>query len=375
MRDFYWENSYQTFEVIGDAYGWYRMPQDYIYYTCMFTYCYGQGGYPYNAQKLVEDAINAADPDVNFANYDHDGNGWVDALFVVHAGPGAEATGNCCDIWSMKWQTSYTVCKDGVCMSTFAMEPETRGGGLVDIGVFCHEFGHVLGLPDLYDTDYSSEGLGDWSLMAGGSWNGGGATPAHLDGWCKKRLGFSDVQQLMSNQTDVEILQAETSPISYRLWTDGWPGSQYFLVENRQRVGFDRYLPGHGLLIYHVDESGSNSYEWCPGDPATPHYRVALEQADGQFDLEGCYGSPNEGDVGDPFPGWYDKRAFDDTTTPNSRNYYDNSTQVAVWNISDSDSAMYANMDVTWSRPGLYLHEFTLDDTTYGNGNGLPEPG
>ncbi len=375
MRDFYWENSYQTFELIGDVYGWYRMPQSYVAYVCTLGYQYGFGSYPYNAQKLVEDAINAADPYVNFANYDYNQDGWVDALFVVHAGEGAEATGDNCDIWSHRWVTSVVMTKDLVNMRDYAMEPERRGGSLVDVGVFCHEFGHVLGLPDLYDTDYSSEGLGNWSIMAGGSWNNGGRTPAHFDAWCKKTLGFSEVQQLMANQTNVEILQAETSPVSYRLWTSGGGGLEYFLVENRQKTGFDEYLPGPGLLIYHVDETGSNSSEWCPGDPATPHYKVALEQADGQFRLEGCYGSSNSGDPGDPFPGSYNKRSFDDTTTPSSRNYYDNSTQVAVWDISDSDSSIYANMDVTWSRPGLVLDQFVLNDTIYGNGNGVPEQG
>jgi M6 family metalloprotease-like protein len=378
MRDFYWENSYQTFELVGNAYGWFRMPRTYISYTCTLGCCYGISGcsYPYNAQRLVEDAINAADPYVNFANYDYNHDGWVDALFVVHAGLGAEQTGNCCHIWSHKSTINPPICKDGVCMQTYAMEPETRTSGLVDMGVFCHEFGHVLGLPDLYDTDNSSEGLGDWSLMAGGSWNGNGASPAHFDAWCKKRLAFSSVQQLATNQTDVEILQAETSPVSYRLWTSGVGGAQYFMVENRQKVGFDKALPGDGLLIYHVDESmTNNSGEWCPGDPATPHYKVALEQADGGFGLEGCYGSPGRGDGGDPFPGWSNKRAFDDTTIPSSRNYSGDQTQVAVWNISDSDSSMHANLDVTWSRPCLFLNDFLLNDTIYGNGNGLAEPG
>jgi M6 family metalloprotease-like protein len=376
MRDFYWENSYHTFELMGDVYGWYRMPQSYVAYACTLGYQNGFGSYPYNAQKLVEDAVNAADPYVNFADYDRDGNGFVDALFVVHAGPGAEETGDPCDIWSHRWVTHSYVYVDGVKVYDYSTEPEVRSGGaLVDMGVFCHEFGHVLGLPDLYDTDYSSEGLGNWSIMAGGSWNNGGRTPAHFDAWCKSQLGFSSVNPLSSNQTNVEILQAETSPVSYRLWTSGGGGSEYFLVENRQKTGFDAYLPGPGLLIYHVDETESNSSEWCPGDPPTPHYEVALEQADGRFQLEGCFGGPNTGDVGDPFPGSRNKRAFDDTTNPGSRDYYDNSTQVAVWNISDSDSAMYANMDVIWSRPGLFLNEFALDDSTYGNGNGVPDQG
>jgi M6 family metalloprotease-like protein len=374
MRDFYWENSYQTFELIGDVAGWFRMPQDYSYYTDGQS---GFGDYPNNAQRMVEDAVYAADSVVNFADYDTDGNGFVDALFVVHAGPGAEETGSGWQIWSHRWVTSYHVHLDGVIVHDYSTEPEIRiGSGLVDMGVFCHEFGHVLGLPDFYDYDYTSEGLGDWSLMAGGSWNNNGKTPAHFDAWGKKTLGWTTVNRLTSNQNDVEILQAESSPVSYRLWTYGNTGDEYFLIENRQKVGFDKSLPGHGLLIYHVDEDApSNSNEWCPGDPASPHYKVALEQADGQFELEGCFGFGSQGDSGDPFPGSTDKRAFDDTTTPNSRDYYDNPTQVAVWNISDSDSAMYANMDITWSRPCLFLDEFTMDDLVGGNGNGRPEEG
>ncbi|MFQ6031434.1 MAG: T9SS type A sorting domain-containing protein, partial [Candidatus Zixiibacteriota bacterium] len=227
-----------------------------------------------------------------------------------------------------------------------------------------------------YDRGYESEGLGDWSVMASGSYNNDGRTPAHHSAYCKYYLGWADVVQVQSNQTNVEILQAETSPVSYRLWTSGGGGPEYFLVENRQKTGFDSSLPSSGLLIYHVDvDKTTNDQEWCPGSPAYHHFKTALEQADGLFELEGCYSSPNEGDVGDPFPGFWDKRTFDDTSTLSSRDYYGNPTQVAVWNISGSDSAMYANMDVIWSRPALFLDEFTLDDTTYGNGNGLPEPG
>jgi M6 family metalloprotease-like protein len=376
MRDFFWENSYQGFEVIGDVVGWYRMPQDYVYYTCTVGEN-GFGTYPYNVQKLVEDAVAAADPFVDFADYDRDGNGFVDAVFVVHAGPGAEETGNDCHIWSHRWVTNGYLYVDGVKIFDYSMEPERRAGGtLVDIGVFCHEFGHVLGLPDLYDTDYSSSGLGRWSLMAGGSWNNSGRTPAHFDAWSKYKLGFVSVERLTSNETDVEIPQVETSPAVYRLWTSGALGSQYFLVENRQRTGFDTYIPGEGLLIYHVDEAKSgNTQEWCPGSPASMHYKVALEQADGFFGLEGCYGGATSGDGADPFPGSHNKRAFDDTSAVDSRDYYDNSTQVAAWNISDSDSVMYANLDVTWSRPGLSLDQFTMDDLAGGDGDGRPEGG
>jgi immune inhibitor A len=227
-------------------------------------------------------------------------------------------------------------------MFTYNMDPEIQSGGLVHMGFFAHEFGHTLGLSDLYDWDYSSAGLGDWSIMAHGSWNNDGKTPAHLDAWCKYKLGWIDVDTLTANLTHTEILQAETSPKAYRLWTSGGGGSQYFLVENRQKTSFDSYLPGEGLLIYHVDETVANNNN-------ENHYKVALEQADGNFDLEN---KVNRGDGGDPFPGWDNKRAFDDTTIPSSRDYGGGQTQVAVWNISDSDSSMHANMQVTYCFSG-----------------------
>jgi len=375
FRDYYLENSYGQHDPQGGVYGWVRAPQTYSYYTWGAS---GLGDLPHNAQQLVQDVLAATDPYVNFAEYDYDGNGWIDGLIVVHAGPGAEETGNDWHIWSHRWVINQQI-RDGVWISSYTMQPEVHANGsLIDIGVFCHEWGHDLGiLWEEYDRDYSSWGLGDWSVMATGCYNNGGKTPAHHSAYCKYFLGWTNVITVGSNQTNVEIIQAETSPVSYRLWTSGSVGSQFFMVENRQKTGFDSHLPGSGLLIYQVDvNKPGNDLEWCPGNPASSHFKTALEQADGDFKLEGCYGDSNQGDWGDPFPGYQNKPAFDDTTTPSSHDYYDDPTQVAVWNISDSDSMMYANMDILWSRPCLFLDSFIVDDSPPGgDGDGRPEGG
>jgi immune inhibitor A len=376
FRDYYRENSYGKHDPDGGEYGWVRAPQLYTYYT---NGTQGLDGYPHNAQKLVEDALYAADDSVDFSDYDYNHDGWIDGLIVVHAGPGAEETGSDWQIWSHDWSLPSLIILDGVKIKDYTMQPEKhKDGSFITIGVFCHEWGHFLGINwEEYDPDYSSEGLGDWSVMAKGCYNNNGRTPAHHSAFCKYYLGWSNTVVVGSNQTNAAILQAETSPISYRLWTSGGVGNQYFMVENRQKTGFDSSLPGSGLLIYYVDASvdAGNRYEWCPGDPATPHYKTALMQADGLYQLEGCNGTPNDGDGNDPFPGNLNKRAFDDTTSPNSHNYNTGSTQVAVWNVSDSDSIMYANLDVTWSRPCVFLDTFKLDDTAGGNGNGRAEAG
>ncbi len=332
LRDFYLENSYGALEITGEASGWYRMPHNYFYYSQNN----GFGSYPNNAQGLVVDAVQAADPYVDFSQYDGDNDGFVDALFVVHAGPGAEETGNPNQIWSHRWVLPSPLLVDGVYVYDYSMEPENGR-----VGVFVHELGHVFGLPDLYDTDYSSEGLGYWSVMAGGSWGNNGHTPVHFDAWSKVALGF--VQPTVVNGTleDVPLARVEDAPVIYKIWRQNQSGPQYFLVENRRKVFFDAYLPSEGLLIYHVDESQSgNQHEWYPGHTNQGHYKVALEQADGEWDLEHGFGS---GDAGDPYPGITGNRRFDNSSLPDSRDYLFQMTHVKVYRISDPGDTMWAS--------------------------------
>ena len=241
-----------------------RAPETYKYYVNDKN---GQGSYPQNSQKLVEDVINMIDPVVDFSKYDNDGDGAVDALFIVHAGQGAEWTGRDSDIWSHSWSIT-TQKRDGVIISRYSIEPEYwQKAGDMTLGVFAHEMGHAaFGLPDLYDTDYSSEGIGNWSLMSGGSWNGtNGNSPAHPDAWCKIRMGDFQPVNINYNIERLQVDYIEQNPIAYRIWKNGTIGKEYYLIENRQKKGYDASLPGSGLLIYHVDENThSNSNEWFP---------------------------------------------------------------------------------------------------------------
>ncbi|MBM3323492.1 M6 family metalloprotease domain-containing protein, partial [candidate division WOR-3 bacterium] len=280
MRDYYLEVSHDSLTVEGEVVGWYRLDRPYSYYLGDSFGIFGD--YPHNSQGLVSDLVARADPDVDFSRFAGPDR-LVDGLLIVHAGPGAEETRSQRDIWSHKWQLSdntfgspgVVATQDGVNVDVYSVQPERfSNGSLTTIGVFCHEYGHILGMPDLYDTDYSSAGLGVFCLMAAGSWARAsesdlpGSSPVHPCAWNKYLVNWTRPESLEPGLTDsvagAPIPAAAGSTLSYRIlnnpngvdWRFGSPGrGEYFLVENRQRVGFDAGLPGSGLLILHVDES------------------------------------------------------------------------------------------------------------------------
>jgi M6 family metalloprotease-like protein len=327
--DYYAEVSYGRLNLTGTVTGWYRAANNAIYYADL--------GGPGDAQDLVREAAAASDATVNYAQYDHDGDGYVDVFSCVHAGYGREE-GGLGDIWSHRSSLSpaYTTNDDRpgfpgqkIIIDVYTMMPErsnySQHGTMVSIGVFCHEWGHGFDLPDLYDTDYGGGcGLGYWSLMASGSWGANGSTPwwpAHADAWSKMEVGWLNPRAVRRDDL-FSLKQVETN--SDAVWTIGRNRTfkEYFLIENRRKTGFDALLPGQGLLIYHVDDSivasrrSSNSINAAG---AWPH-GVALEQADNLNEL--YWHNTDRGDAGDPWPGSTLNTVFDSTTNPNTQTNY-----------------------------------------------------
>ncbi|UYG09115.1 M6 family metalloprotease domain-containing protein [Halomonas sp. M4R1S46] len=334
MRDYYREVSYQQLDVIGEVSGtggvtagWYRAPQTKAYYT---NGDYGFGDYPRNAQKLVEDVVDLAAPHLNFADYDNDGDGVVDALVIIAAGTGGEVSGDTGDIWSHKWGiTPRNV--DGVQVRNYFMAPEDGR-----VGVMAHELGHLLmKWPDLYDTDYTSRGTGRWDLMAGGSWNDGGNTPAHPTAWCKVKAGWVTPTTIFNAQQSVTLQPYARHPDVYRLPIGSPDSKEYFLVSNRQQAGFDTHLPGEGCLIEHVDDNQSNNTD-------ETHYLVDIEQADGQGHLNS---NANAGDAEDPYP-TAGNNAFTVATTPASKAYDGSDSRVAVTDIQRVGDTITTDINV-----------------------------
>jgi len=368
MKDYYSEVSYGTFTVSpgpAGVIGWVTAANTHNYY--------GQNnasGYDTWPGDLVYEAVQAADATVDFAPYDQDGDCYVDALAIVHQGTGEEASPRSTDIWSHSWDlnSAYysgsshhgTYTTNDICAASasqfvkikkYVIMPEKQGNDMATMGVFAHEYGHALGLPDLYDTDGSSEGAGNWSLMAGGSWNGlsrSGDRPAHLDPWSRYALNWIAPTRLTSSTPGVNFSPVETGSSFYQL-LPGSPQSgagEYFLVENRQKTGFDAGLPGSGLLVWHIDEQigSDNDREWYPGcTTCTSHYKVALLQADGLYQLEKNSGG---GDGGDPFPGSTSRTTIGALTTPNNSLYSALSSGFSITGISSVAQLLTADITV-----------------------------
>lgn len=319
LYEYYQEISYGQFAPAGSVTVWITAPALYNSYS---DGNYGMGDYPNNSQGLLEDCVELLDPYIDFSEFDANGDGYVESIFLVHAGPGAEETGDPNDIWSHAWYYEAET-DDGVYTGRYSIEPEeTTTGEMISIGVFCHEYGHVLGMPDLYDYDGSSEGIGVYCLMAGGSWGalpGNPERPTHMCAEMKRRLEWITPTEITENLIDLVIPPVASDPICYRVQHPTKP-NEYFLLENRAKVGFDSLFRGDGgLAIWHIDEYGSTPDEY--------HRYVSLEQADGNFDLERDYGTgnrhprTNRGDAGDLYPGAASNDKFSFSTHPASVDY------------------------------------------------------
>lgn len=319
FRDYYLAASYGLLTINSDVMGWYTAPFN------KSTYGYSNGFTA--AVPLIRMAVDSAEAHgVNFAQYDGDGDGSVDVVMVLHSGRGAEESGNNSDIWSHRWVlagASLQVSYDGKWINDYIIQPEKYGStNITNIGVICHEFGHALGLPDLYDTDYTSSGLGNWCLMSGGSWNNSGKTPPHMSAWCKQELGWATPITLSGSGKITALKSLNDTAKTYRINTSN--SQEYFLIENRQLTGWDAYLPGSGLCIYHVDESQTDNTD-------ENNYWVGLVQADGLNQLNS---GTNGGNTGDPFPGSTNNHTFSCSSTPNSNLYSGASSNVVVDTIA-----------------------------------------
>lgn len=355
VRDYYTEASYGTVTIQSTVLAWVTLPHPESYYGA------GKNGtgapYPNNGQGMVEDALKLVDPLVDFGNFDTDKDGFIDAIDIIHSGYAAETGGGAGNwMWSHKWSlwavpggkwTSNDKNANGVPVKVYDYHTEaalwgTSGKDITRIGVIAHETGHFFGLPDLYDVDNSSAGIGSYCLMAN-SWGFDGSQrhPPHFSAWCRKELKFVTPEVITAG--NFSLPKAETSTKVYKI-TAGYGANEYLLIENRQPFGFESDMPQGGLAIWHIDESKlDNKSEGFPGQTGWPqnnnHYRVALLQADGKYDMEH---NRNRGDAGDLYS-LATKSSITPSTVPSTDRYQSGtvgSTSHFIKDISASGATM-----------------------------------
>lgn len=325
VRDYFISASNGQYCPDFDVFGPYTLDKETRYYGGNDRF--GNDSHP---DQMVVDAMEklAADKntDIDFSVYDTDKDGYIDNVFIYYAGYGENNTGADEDyIWPHQWEiyeeyVTGQLTYDNVKLRSYACTSELQGiSGFTrcGIGTFCHEFGHVLGLPDMYITDYNSDHKtpGNWDVMDSGSYLNNGNTPPLYSAYERFFLGW--LTPTVLNNTGYHTLEdIKTSNIAYMVTSTGNHNldpvnpspEEYYLIENRQQTGWDKYLPGHGMLLAKIQY---NEYSWTANTVNNNRNKQGYDiiEADGyapdaEYDNYGyLVNEEYHGKPGDLFPG------------------------------------------------------------------------
>jgi M6 family metalloprotease-like protein len=326
ISTYYEEASSELLAVTGDVINWVTVDSAASWYEGP-----NNGGDPAtdHTGDFIKALLDSADASVDFSVYDGDGDTFVDLIAVLHPlqdGSCTPSTHIWAHSWSYSaWMGSPYLTDDGVLIDDYIIQSAVGGincnvGVPMAVGTMVHEMGHgMLGLPDLYDTgageaDPTSKGIGWWGLMGAGNWNRQDS-PAHMSAWSKDMVGWISIQTIAEGSPPGDYLLWPIVDSLTAIRIDLAGTNEYFLLENRHRLGSDAFLAGEGLLIWHVDPEVIT--QWWPWNEVNAHdpHGLTLEQADGDDDLGN---NVNRGDSGDPFPGLSVNTDFGPGTTPNS---------------------------------------------------------
>jgi len=333
MKDYYFEASYNKYEVTCTVAGPYTTEQNATYY-------------PNQTQTFAREAIMAAYNDgVNLSEFAE--GGVLPSFYAIYAG--YDASAGCPEtscIWAHKWQLASPLNLGGIMVSTYACSSElksTIGSAITDIGVICHEFGHSISASDYYDTNGTTggsyDGTGEWDIMAGGSWNNNGTTPPMHNPRTKVyTYQWATAYNLTTPQKVTVPLSRIYDNAYYRIdipHSDSYCTQQFFIIENRMKSGFDAYIPGNGLVIYKCTENYDNSTynknttSWQRFYPVSANAPVSVPTAGSSSKSQ--YGSINSGSC--PWPGTGNKTNFTNTTTPAMVSWGGNPVNKPITNI------------------------------------------
>ncbi len=332
VHDYYEASSFGKFDLHVDVVGPYTAKKSIQYYG------QDQGDWKdIYVKELISEAVTYANADVNYQDYDNDKDGYVDGICIIYAGYAQAQGGPAYTIWPHQGNLPQ-LRFDGVNLNNYFCASELVGNFgsiLTPIGTICHEFGHTLGLLDYYDTDYEGSGgtsdhPGSWNVMSQGSYNNGGKTPPYWDMYSRSTQKWCTWTRLNSSQ-EVTMKSCGEDTIGY--YFESAVLNEYFFLENRQQTDKWGYgLPGHGMLIYHVDK---NNVGWT-------NNKVNIDPTKRSFYIESAVprSQPSVATAGDPFPGTSGKTSFTDNTTPNALSISGKPSNSPITNISETNGVI-----------------------------------
>ncbi len=251
VHDYFLAQSRGQFDLTFDVYGPIELAHDQSYYGTNDSY-----GIDMHAEEMAVEACNQLKDEIDFTQYDWDGDGEVDQVFILYAGKGEANGGGRDTVWPHEWtldEAGQELSIQGVRINTYGCSCELQPGGIDGLGTICHEFSHCLGYPDMYDIDYAGHyGMDTWDLMDHGSYNGRGFMPAGYTGYERMVAGWLMPIELKGSMEVSGMKALSEGGESYIVYNKGCP-DEYFLLENRQKTHWDSALGGEGLLILHVD--------------------------------------------------------------------------------------------------------------------------
>ena len=296
--EYFKSQSNGAYHPVFDVFGPVTLSKNFSYYGKNDS----EGNDEYATDAVIEACIlaNSEYADLNFANYDSDNDGYVDFIYVVYAGKGEADGGSANTIWPHNYSiqdiirypayTEYSKSDtkiDGKYLDNYAMSSELEGSGsLCGIGTLCHEFGHVMGMPDFYDTTYGNNYKNavtpnDWDIMDGGSYNEDGHCPPNYSPWEKYFFGWHTPINLGNEGTNLELIaNGKEGYQAYQINTSGnligaTTSGECYYIENRQQQGWDKGLPSHGMLIWKVNFNQSAWENNTPNNTANnPKYTI-----------------------------------------------------------------------------------------------------
>ena len=325
VRDYFLQSSNGIFSPYFDVYGPVKLEKEYSYYGADDDSL---------AYEMIIDACTLLDDEIDFTQYDRNHDGIIDNVYVIYAGFGEADGGGADTIWPHSWDLIFCSFKryfyDGVLLNHYACSNELQITRIPDgIGSFCHEFSHVLGLPDLYSTTFTGAFTpGDWSIMDIGSYNNGSRTPPLYSTYERYAVDWI-VPELISEAGTYELEKLNESNHAYMILTE--KENEFFLFENRQQEGNDLYIPGHGMLIWHIDINQEVFDENVVNDDAD-HQCVDLIEADNRL-------SEWNRD-GDSFPGASNVTSFTSETTPAFLSWSNKPVGFDITDISESEDGI-----------------------------------